>query len=330
MLTSLYRRDRPALLLTLPLLVFICSGALLREPAPPEGAHMPLYAVLVDLGAQARGVTAVMAMLFLMGIAAQLVFLANDAELFERRNHLVALLFPMLVGLGPGGPHLNAALAGMPFIIWALRRLWVPRSRVGDLGTLFDAGFLLGLASLFYLPYAFLLVVVWASNAVMRPFHWRDHVVPIVGSALAFFLCWGVLFVSGAGSWKPMATLVPAARNAMPSNGGFLRTLLYAVTLLFAAAAAAAFARSYRRSVMQGKNLRAALLAFTLACAVLIGFEMIMSRSFPSVLAAVPLSLLFAYPLLDAKRTWIAEVGVLALAALLLWTQWGTGLSSPA
>ncbi len=74
-------------------------------------------------------------------------------------------------------------------------------------GWLFDSGALIGLAALFHLPYAFMLVVLSASNAVMRSFQWRDHVVPLIGLLTTLFLCRGTLFVLGSDTWRPLGTL---------------------------------------------------------------------------------------------------------------------------
>lgn len=330
MLTGAFRRDQPAVLLGLLVIVAILwlpgsIGAATHAPAP----LMPLMEPIAWMVRRIPWADAVLGSALTLGIAIQLARLAQDAELLDRRNNLPALLFPLLLGLSPLGLHLDPALAGMPFLLWGLRRAWVhqPRSRVP--GALFDAGLLIGLASLFHLPYVFMLVVLSASSAVMRPFQWRDHVIPAAGAAVSFYLCWGVWHVAGARSWHGFDTIAtpPSAAWTWVPRG--YSAALAGVGLAALPFTIAAFARSYRRSVIHGKNMRAVFLAFTTASGLLAGFAALLHGTAPPVLHAAPLAVLFAYPLLAPRVGWLAELAVWGIAALALWAQWSP-LSSPA
>jgi hypothetical protein len=101
----------------------------------------------------------------------QLNALANNTDQVDRRNHLTALLFVLLLAAFDRTALLDPALLGMPLVLVGLaQRTWSMNNRSGALAELFDAGVLIGLAGLFYLPYLFLVVVLWASVSVMRPF----------------------------------------------------------------------------------------------------------------------------------------------------------------
>lgn len=289
---------------------------------------MPFYALLQSLVAGVLWVRWTLTFVLVTGIALQLAFLANDLELFERRNHLPALLFPVLLGLLPRGANLDPALAGMPLLLWAIRCAWLARGRTAS-APLFDSGALIGLAALFHLPYAFMLVVISASNAVMRSFQWRDHVVPLIGLLTVMLLCRGGLFVLQLDAWHPLPTLITPTDGWGRLPAGYVYLLL-TVLGLFSIPAAISFAAGYARSVVHGKNLRSAWLAFGLACSVLIGFSMLLTGVIAAVLAAAPLALFLAYPLLQPRRPWMAEAVVLLLAAMALWSQWALGLSSAA
>jgi len=328
MLTALFRRDRPAALLAVPLIVAVCCGPAWSAPLPPQQPAMPLYAMLLGAIGSVAWLPGLVAFLLITGIAVQLAFLANDLELFDRRNHLPALLLPVLMGLLRQGPVLDPALAGMPLVVWALRRAWMARGRSSS-GWLFDSGALIGLAALFHLPYAFMLVVLSASNAVMRSFQWRDHVVPLIGLLTTLFLCRGTLFVLGSDTWRPLGTL-SVHNHPDPAVPERYTYLLAGTLALFATWASLAFASSYRRSVIHGKNLRSAWLAFGSAASVLLGFEFLLTRSASPVLGAVPLALFLAYPLLQPPRPWLAGAAFLWLVVMALWSQWTLGLSSAA
>ncbi len=323
MLAGLFRSNQPAVLFLVPVVLV----ALLPPTFPlvvgevPE--QMPLAALVDHLLGTATWTRHLLACLLVGGLSVQLTAMVNSLELMDRRNHLVALLFPVvLAGLG-GKVLYDPALLGMPLVLFALRRTWSVNNNGPALGVLFDAGFLLGLASLFYMPYAFLLVVVWTSISVIRPFAWREYVLPVVGIALVHYLCWAVLFLLDRTPWQPLHTLVHYRAPAQVvvqrtlSRSGFWVLLggLVVVSL-------SAFSANYARSIMRGKNLRASFLAFTMALGVLAVLMFLLNGGFPPVLAAGPLAVLCGYALLAPKRPWLAELSVLLLFSFAVWIRW--------
>jgi hypothetical protein len=255
-------------------------------------------------------------------VAVQLAVLFNALELFDRRNHLLGLLFPIaLAGLGGPGAY-DPALLGMPFALLALRRAWSISNTGPALGALFDAALLIGMAALCYLPYAFLLVVVWASTSLLRPFAWREYVLPTIGLALVFYLTWAVLQLLHRTPWRPLPTvmapdLFPAVIWSGAAHRAFLVLLVPQLLLAFAA-----FNRSHAQSVMRGKNLRSSFMAFALALVVLMALLSLLRGAFPAVLAALPAAVLLGYLHLSPKRGWLAEGAVLALALVAAWARW--------
>ena len=325
MLAGLFRSNQPGVLLALLVLVPLLFGHTALEPYAVAPSVMPLMSLLVPLvegGSWAQGI---LGMVLIIAIGVQLTFLVNETELMERRNHLPAFLFPVLLAAFSRNVPLDPALAGMPLVILALRRTWSMTNTGRALGALFDAGLLLGVASLFYLPYAFLVVVVWASASVIRPFHWREYVVPLLGCALVFYVAWAVLLLLGHEHWRPLLTIahqVPVDRTVATAIEP-QRALLYTILAPLLLVAARVFARGYQRSVMREKNLRSSFLAFTVALGVIIGFVSLLNNAFPPVLLATPLAVFGGYALLGTRRAWLSEAAAFALLAVALWAQWG-------
>lgn len=313
MLVRAYRTYQPALLLGLLVLApAVWSGLFVHGAPVPPGLHMPGYrpfALAFALWPWTAPLTGVLATL---ALGLQLDRLANDRELFERHHHLPALLFPLLLAMGPLRMAPDPALLGMPAALQALRITWGTQGRTRALGPLFDAGCLIGVAALLYFPYAFLVVVLWASAAVMRPYGWRDYVVPLLGTVVVLMLAWAVVALSQAGGWAPMGTL--ALRTPEPRSAHWLRDraapALVAVLLLVAIPVLAGL---YQRSIMREKNARASFLAFAFACLLLLGFAAVLGHPLPAVLVACPLAVVLSYPLAATRRLWLAELTVAAL-----------------
>jgi hypothetical protein len=234
------------------------------------------------------------------------------------------LLLPLVLGLSPQGLVPDPAFAGMPFALWAMRRLWAHQSDVRMLGPLFDAGLLIGLASAFYLPYAFLVVVLWSSLAVMRPFHWREYFVPLLGLTLMIFLVWGTLHLLAPGVWNPAASWRPLTSPAkLPAPHWLRGVLLSALAIIFLISGGLVFAAGYARGIMREKNTRASFLAFSFTCGLLALFNWFIEGRVPPVLVAVPVAAFLSWPLLQARRIAWAEIGVFAIIALGAWGRWG-------
>ncbi|MEZ4807387.1 MAG: hypothetical protein R2815_07915 [Flavobacteriales bacterium] len=324
MFAGLFRSNRPAILLVLVVLVpALFWPTLSRTPWSGHGS-MPLFGLLQRAVGDSSWANGALGLALTVLIAAQLAYLVNARELMQRRNHLPALFFVLVLAALGKGPLLIPALAGMPFVLLALHRAWSMNNMGSALAPLFDAGSLLGVAALFYLPYAFLVVVLWGSTSVIRPFHWRDHVVPVVGCSIAFFLAWACLRLAGATPWHPFYTLM----NFGGSTGLLLdlapqRIFLYLVLSGMLLVGAVAFARAYATGVMREKNLRSSFLSLCAALGVVVASGWLLDHTAPAVLVAVPFAVFTAYAVQHGRRPLLGEFTVLALVLLAVWGQWG-------
>ncbi|MBV6404019.1 MAG: hypothetical protein IT228_04245 [Flavobacteriales bacterium] len=325
MLVRAYRTYQPALLLGLLLLApAVWSGPFVQGVPLPQGPYMPAYRPLAQAFALWPWAAPLAGALVTAALALQLDRLANDRELFERHHHLPALLLPLLLATGPLRMAPDPAMLGMPAVLHALRLVWGTQGRHQVLGALFDAGCLVGVAALLYFPYVFLVVVLWASVAVMRPYAWRDYAVPLLGMVLVLVMAWGVVALTvGPGAWAPLSTL--SLRTADPAPTHWLRDRLAPSTVVVLwALAVPSMAGVYRRSIMREKNVRASFLAFAFTCLLLLGFAALLGHPPSAVLVACPLAVVLSYPLQAARHLWPAELAVaVLLVAAVAGPWWG-------
>lgn len=322
MLAAFFRSNQPAVLVSAPLVAAALFAPSFWHQPVAEGPLMPVAELVQRALGDRAWAHGMLGIVLITAVAMQLAVLINSLELMERRNHLAVLSFPVVLAgvCGPGA--YDPALLGLPLVLFALRRSWSISNTGPALAALFDAGLLLGLASLCYLPYALLLAVLWSSTSLIRPFAWREYLLPVLAVAVVFGLTWITLHLAGLTPWRPLHTVMseamqPAVLWDAAARKGFVSLL--ALVVLFAAAA---FAGSYAHSVMRGKNLRLALLALTLALAAVIALLGLMHGGFPAVLAALPLGVLVAYPFLKPKRGWLAELALSGMTGLAVWVRW--------
>ncbi len=316
--------------LVLPVLILLLwpgtgTGGVLWPPGlSGQVVHgMPLYAPVRALLMAFPWAAVLLGVLLTVALAHATVRLANDAELFERRNHMPALLLVLLIALLPFGFMPGPAMCGMYLVLVAVGRVWSASARANPGMPLFDAGLLLGLAALFYLPYAFLIVALWAALAVTRPFKLREYVLPPVGLVAVLVLGWGLVHFIDPSLWAPAASL-HFPEDAVPPRPvhwmhNVLLTALLACMLL---AAVLSFAKLYGHSVMREKNIRASFLAFAFITGIVALFAGWLDGRLPPVLLATPASVLLAYPLVQTKRTAWPDAALWGLLLLACWARW--------
>ncbi|HRH38180.1 MAG TPA: hypothetical protein PK760_07540 [Flavobacteriales bacterium] len=322
MLATLFRSNQPATLFAVPVLVALLFAGDLGHP-PTAMEAMPLAALVQHLVGGSAWLNGALGFLLLALISVQMAAMSNALDLMERRNHLVAFLFPTLMACTSGGTILEPALLGMPMVLIAFRRTWSLDNTAPAFSALFDSGFWLGLAALCYLPYAALLVVVWASTSLIRPFVWREYVLPVLGSALVFYLSWSVLYLLDRTPWYPLHTVGSFDMSAgLALAGGNLRLtadILVAIVLILGLRA---FGNSYSRSVIRVRNLRAAFLTFSVVLLMLLLVMTRVNGAAPPVLVCVPLAVVCAHGWLAPKRPWLADALALGLLGLALCIRW--------
>src|SRR5688572_10123001 len=138
MLAGLFRSNQPAVLTASLIMVPLLFGPLFIRLIDPPQLSMPLHEVVVALVSERSYIQGVVASLVVVLIGFQLSLLVNDAELMERRTHLPALTFPILLAaFGPSAP-LDPAVLGMPLVVAALQRTWSMSNTSRVMIVLFD------------------------------------------------------------------------------------------------------------------------------------------------------------------------------------------------
>jgi hypothetical protein len=181
--------------------IMVWIGAFL-DPHPPssldfENRSMPLFSLLLFLtgfNALAR----VIAAFFLVLLTAFLLVNFNTSVFFiGERTFLPALIFVLFTGLFPEQQIMNPVLPAAVFLILALRRIIDAYKAQGTAYSLFDAGFLLSLGSLFYANFIWFGVLLIAGIALLRTGNLREIVISLLGLATPWFLVFGFYYVLG-------------------------------------------------------------------------------------------------------------------------------------
>ncbi len=320
LLDKFYSNDPSGLFLlalVVPVLMAVGWGVAVE---PDHASGMLFFNFILEL-LSGRLWAHVLVQAFLVIICAvQIAALLNKLEYLDRKTHLSALCFALIVCSSISMQSLNPIMCGSPFVLWALRRSWSAASEQNTLAPHFDAGLLVGVASMFYFPYILLLAALWVSMAFMRTFSWRGWLFPAIGVGLVFlFVSTGhYLFGEGMpapGQWQQWSFDLDMEWPAMV-------LWLFNIALFFWSLYW--YIHTYQHSKMRRKNLMKAIGGLTFFLLLLFGFSGLRNESYRFTLLAIPsaifISTLF-YTLYEKKR-WLANVVFYLWLAVLLLSVW--------
>ncbi len=125
-------------------------------------------------------------LVLLVAEAVLLNFILGIHRLMDHKQLVAAALYLILMGSSPlmAQPNImlvvNLVMIVLLHVVLSLFGQQEPYSR------LFDAGLLLGIASLIYLPSIFFLFFLLVALMIFQLFHWREWLIPIIGLATPF------------------------------------------------------------------------------------------------------------------------------------------------
>ena len=205
--------------------------------SPADG---PLYTMLIVWLQQFPVLTIAVALILVVLQALTLFYVFQANGFFGRSNFLPALIILLAYSWNVTYLTLHAVLPAGVFIIVALNSIMVMYGRPAAYHQVFTASFALGVASLFYIPLAYLIFFVWFTLITYRISSWREYAVALIGYVLPFiyyisWLFWDDNLVAGLNhlSGSLFNLVLPARLNQI--NAIWLS--LSAFIMLFAMAA---------------------------------------------------------------------------------------------
>lgn len=116
--------------------------------------------------------------------------------LIQQKTFLPALFFIIITSFSPELHIWNECLPATLFVILFLDIIFGSYNDQPNTYKIFEAGILLGIGSLFYLPLVYLLPFIWIAGMVQRPFYWREFIFPVLGLLLPYIFVFAILFFS--------------------------------------------------------------------------------------------------------------------------------------
>lgn len=289
--------------------------------ATPE-AHAPLSKLVLELLGRNHYLSAISSVILVFVQALIVNQMVNSTKLFDRNNYVPALLYILCASMFTDMLYPSPGLLANTFValvMLSLSDLWKQQQAFMEI---YDVGFLIALASLFYAPALSMLMLMYIALGILRPFSWREWLTALLGILTPYFLI---------GTYYFMIDGLPGFINQqfgqMLSFSGmyFQATLDVQVIgpyiLLLLVLAAWYLQATYLKSQIQVRKFLI-LLVWAL---IILFFSFLLSDGLHLkhfVIISVPLSVILSYYLLHFKKQRFAEIIHLVLVLLVLFFQY--------
>ncbi|MCA1764110.1 MAG: hypothetical protein ABR574_01855 [Cryomorphaceae bacterium] len=187
MLHALFSSNRPVVLAILAIPAVLFGVYAYTNAAPAEAvAGGPLFDLLEKYVLNIRWIHLSLGMAVNIFGAIVLNRISNRHEYCSKENYFPGLLYFFFVSLDPQWIYLNPLSISNVLIFLAVRRLLAIHRVQDTAGNVFDAGIILGLATLFFPPLIVAVPLIWLSLGQLRTFSFREWLIPISGFIIPF------------------------------------------------------------------------------------------------------------------------------------------------
>ena len=195
LLRTLKGRHSILLLFVPVIIILLWFGTFLNPVSLTTGqAQMPLYELLLFLTGGSNLVLNIIASALLVLIAYGLVRLNEQYIFIRQRTDLPAFVFAFIAtgAISLGGMHPSLAAAFLMFM--AIDNVFKIYQGTATLANSFNAGLLLGLATLFYLFAGVYIIWFWTALAVLGYLRTKEALAGLMGFLLPLFLTFAWFF----------------------------------------------------------------------------------------------------------------------------------------
>ncbi|HEU4553219.1 MAG TPA: hypothetical protein VFS25_10315 [Chitinophaga sp.] len=201
-----FRSGNPLTVLLLLIYTLLVKFFYLLHPSTfiADGSEGLLYDLLVKWLQALVGKSP----LFFTSIAILLLFLQtllltriiNHHRLFPKATYLPAMSYLLFTSLWQGWNVFSPALLVNCIMLWVFASTTELYTRTSARDVVFNIGFALGVAGLFYFPAIVFCVLLLISLLIMRPFRLAEWIIALLGLICPLYLLGTYLFITNHGA----------------------------------------------------------------------------------------------------------------------------------
>jgi len=247
-------------------------------------------------------------------------FITNKYVILGKLTYLPALFYIIYCSILSPFLTLSPALVANFFVLYIFYKLLSGYKKPDAISTFFDIGLVIGLGTILYFPFLVLLVWIWVSLIILRPFYWREWLSPFIAFLLiqfflAVFYYYNNSFNLMLKFWQPIRSPITLFIKFNAIN--YLVLLPLAVSLLLGILH---LRLNFFKTIVLVRKTFIVLLLLT----VVITFSFYLSPAFKLrhfILLATPAAILCGYYFLNARIKWIYETQFILIIIFIAYFQ---------
>ena len=324
MLLRLYKTNKPYLILLIPLTGLIlwlngfinCSTEFLNEIS----VSMPLYSLISPYINFNCYISKTLALVLALSQAFYLSKLNKDFIFIKQRTYLHALVFLMILSSSYLTQYAIPALFANFFVLFAIDWMFSSYKKNKTNIQLFNAGFFISIAGLFYLSAFFLIIPILIIYFILHTFRLKEFLVILVGFITPLFLSVGILFlIDGLELYinSIFDYIINSKYNFKMNTSAYV---FYAYLLILLVVSFFNIMRVYVRKKISSRAFMSSFFVLIFSILLLYIILPFIGREI-LVIAAVPIAYIITDSYVNSRNSFIQELSFIFLLLTLLYTQ---------
>jgi hypothetical protein len=287
------------------------------HPVVPLTAHSaPLYKLIIAGIEKYPFLITLISFILIFCEALLINYIVEKNQIIDSNSYLPGLVYIVLMSLQPEMFSLHPIIIANLFMLFALFKLMQTYRKETAYSEVFDTGFFISLAMLFYFPSAVFILILWIGLLIIRPFVWREWIISLIGMILPWlFLIFYYFWKDNLDALEYDAiyyTLITPQKSLNEISFSFPEIFQMGILLICLLFASGRYITDIGKSTIQSRNNLLLLANFFLFAVISVFIAPGYSIPFLSFLS-IPFSIFFSSYLLFTKRIWLAEVLFLLL-----------------
>ncbi len=244
--------------------------------------------------------------------------IVNENKITTKKNYLAGMLFIVIFSFFKESLLLTPASLSLTFLILSTRKMFSLIKKEKAFGDVFDIGFLVAVAGLFYFPCMLFVLFAFIGLGIMKAFNYRDWVIVLLGFISPFIMVftWYFWFDNTPQLLKDIGNIHGhiwlAGMGLKPVD-----YLLFGSLILFMLAGFVLLPGALYSSLIQVRKFATALVTLIFMIIIAFGLQQTVHSSH-WVLLSLPLAIIFSMVLMQIKVKYVSEVMHLILILLVL------------
>ena len=240
--------------------------------------------------------------------------IAQNANLFKGIHYLLLLFFTLFLSYSPANLILTPFIISVPILLFSLAMILSQTKGKPSLATIFNASFLIGIATAIYTPNILLFAVLFISLFYLSKVTWRSVFVAFIGVTIPWLIQDVMAFTFNQPQYYTQPVFAYYLPFAAINHLAPIKTSFAIVLLLFAQLPV--YYISSSKSIIKIRKALFILLYYLILGLVLSVFVQADFGQWINIII-LPISVVFTLFQLEVKKWWLGDFTLLLLITCL-------------